>query len=132
VEAAMPDAPISWGEMVDKITILELKADRLADAAALANVRRELALLRALEPEPIGPLAELRARLAAVNARLWDVEDRLREKEAAGDFGLEFVELARSVYRSNDERAAIKREINLALGSSLIEEKSYAPYGKAP
>ncbi|HEY8003758.1 MAG TPA: DUF6165 family protein [Phenylobacterium sp.] len=128
----MPDAPISWGELVDKITILELKAERLGDAAALDNVRRELALLRALEPDPAGPLAGLRARLAAVNARLWEVEDRLREKETAADFGPEFVELARSVYLSNDERAAIKREINLALGSEIIEEKSYAPYGKPP
>lgn len=128
----MPDAPISWGELIDKITILELKAERVVDATARANVRRELALLRPLEPEPAGPLAELRVRLAGVNARLWDVEDRLREKEAASDFGPEFVELARSVYRCNDERAAIKREINLALGSSLVEEKSYSAHPRAP
>ena len=94
-------------------------------------MRRELARLLPLEPEPAGPLAELRVRLAGVNARLWDVEDRLREKEAASDFGPEFVELARSVYRCNDERAAIKREITLALGSSLVEEKSYSAYPRA-
>ena len=122
----MPEAPISWGELVDKITILELKAERIAAQPALANVQRELALLIALEPKPDARLAELRADLKAVNAHLWDIEDAIREQERAGDFGPAFVELARSVYRENDTRAAIKRAISLALGSELIEEKSYA------
>ena len=122
----MPDAPISWGELIDKLTILELKAARLSDPAALANVRRELAALAPLEAAAKDArLPALRAALAEVNAGLWDIEDRIREKEAAADFGAAFVELARSVYRQNDRRAALKREISLALGSDLIEEKSY-------
>ena len=122
----MPQAPVSWGELIDKLTILELKAARLSDPGALANVRRELAALEPLEAVAADPrLPALRAALMAVNAELWDIEDRLREREAASDFGAEFVELARSVYRQNDRRAALKREISLALGSDLIEEKSY-------
>jgi hypothetical protein len=122
----MPDAPISWGELIDKLTILELKAARLSDPAALANVRRELAALAPLEAAATDArLPALRAALMEVNAALWDIEDRIREKEAAADFAAEFVELARSVYRQNDRRAALKREISLALGSDLIEEKSY-------
>ena len=123
----MPLAPVSWGELLDKLTILELKAARLSDPAALANVRRELAALAPLEDvvaaEP--RLPALRAALAEVNAALWDIEDRIRDLEASSDFGAEFVELARAVYRQNDRRAALKREISLALGSDLIEEKSY-------
>jgi hypothetical protein len=122
----MPDAPISWGELIDKLTILELKAARLTGPAALANVRRELAALASLEAAANhARLPALRAALMEVNAALWDIEDRIREKEAACDFGAEFVALARSVYRQNDRRAALKREISLALGSDLIEEKSY-------
>lgn len=122
----MPHAPISWGELIDKLTILELKAARLSAPEALANVRRELAALTPLEAGISDPrLPPLRATLAEVNAALWDIEDRIREMEAAGDFGPEFVELARAVYRQNDRRAALKREISLALGSDLIEEKSY-------
>jgi hypothetical protein len=122
----MPDAPISWGELIDKLTILELKAARLSDPAALANVRRELAALAPLEAGAHDArLPTLRAALMEVNAALWDIEDRIREREAAADFGAAFVELARSVYRQNDRRAALKREISLALGSDLIEEKSY-------
>ncbi len=127
----MPEAPVSWGELIDKVTILEIKAARLTGEAALANVRRELAALRPVEAEAAGEprLAPLRAALAEVNATLWDIEDRIREKEAASDFGAEFVELARAVYRTNDRRAAIKREINRLLASDLVEEKSYADYG---
>jgi hypothetical protein len=127
----MPHAPISWGELIDKLTILELKAARLSDPAALANVRRELAALAPLEAAAGADprLPALRAALMEVNAALWDIEDRIREREAAGDFGAAFVEFARSVYRQNDRRAAIKREISLALGSDLIEEKSYAGRG---
>jgi hypothetical protein len=127
MELAMPDVPVSWGDLVDRITILQIKRERLTDAAAIANVSRELA---ALAPWDIALLADdslapLRAALVAVNQALWDIEDRIREKEASSDFGVEFVELARSVYKQNDRRAAIKRQINLALGSDLIEEKSY-------
>jgi hypothetical protein len=127
----MPDAPISWGELIDKLTILELKAARLSDPAALANVRRELAALAPLEAAAGADarLPALRAALMGVNAALWDIEDRIREREAAADFGAAFVELARAVYRQNDRRAALKRQISLALGSDLIEEKSYAGGG---
>jgi len=124
----MPDAPIAWGELFDKVTILEIKAERIAAPAALVNVRRELAALQAIEaaaPAADG-LATLKAELAAVNLALWDIEDAIRDHEQAGDFGDRFVALARSVYRENDKRAAIKRRINLLLGSDIVEEKSYA------
>jgi hypothetical protein len=124
--------PISPGELLDKITILRIKAARIADAAKLANVRRELERLEHTWRDTIGAaaqLAEHERALERVNAQLWDIEDRIRDKESAQSFDHEFVELARAVYISNDERAAIKRRINLALGSSLVEEKSYRPYG---
>jgi hypothetical protein len=120
--------PISPGELLDKLTILRLKAARIADPAKRANVARELALLEATWRAEIPDAAALReeeAALARVNAALWEVEDALREREAAQRFDAEFVSLARSVYRHNDERAAIKRRVNLRLGSALIEEKSY-------
>jgi hypothetical protein len=126
---AVPEIPVSWGELIDKITILEIKAERLTDPAALANVRRELAALAPYAPAADARLPALRAALAEVNAALWDIEDRIREKEAAADFGADFVELARAVYRQNDRRAALKRQISLTLGSDLIEEKSYAGPG---
>ncbi len=126
-----PHVPVSWGELLDKITILEIKRHRLRAAPAIANVERELAALRpaltVLTPEPAG-LSELRAALAAVNQRLWMIEDRIREKEAVQDFGADFVALARSVYRENDERGRIKRAINAVLGSGLVEEKQYSAY----
>jgi hypothetical protein len=131
--------PISAGELLDKLTILRIKSRRMQDAAKLTNVRRELAALERTCEQTLGaPLAQLSgaAQLAAeiaaleeVNAALWDIEDRIREHEAEGRFDAGFIELARAVYLRNDERAAIKRRINLALGSSLIEEKSYRPYG---
>jgi Family of unknown function (DUF6165) len=124
--------PISPGELLDKITILRIKAARLTDAAQLRNVRVELELLvRTWRDSGCAArsLAEDERALEAVNAQLWDIEDRIREKEAAQSFDAEFVELARSVYRSNDERAAIKRRISVRLGSRIVEEKSYAPYG---
>ncbi|HEY7929143.1 MAG TPA: DUF6165 family protein [Steroidobacteraceae bacterium] len=129
--------PISAGELLDKITILRIKGRRMQDAGKLANVRRELeALERTCEAalgEPAGgnagSVAEEIAALERVNAALWDIEDRIREHEAAGRFDAAFIELARAVYLRNDERAAIKRRINLALGSALMEEKSYRPYG---
>ena len=95
----MPVAPVSWGELIDKLTILELKAARLSEPDALANVRREWAALAPLEAAVHDPrLPPLRAALAEINGALWDIEDRLRELEAVSDFGAEFVELARAVY----------------------------------
>lgn len=123
--------PVSHGELIDKITILEIKAAHMRDAGKLANVNAELDLLnttwRADASSKID-IASERAQLKAVNEALWDIEDRIRLKEKAQAFDSEFVELARSVYFRNDERAAIKRAINLKLGSQLIEEKSYQDY----
>lgn len=121
----------SPGEFLDKLTILEIKSERMTDAAKLANVRRELELLRATwaaSPLAGRDVADRVAALKAVNESLWETEDRIRLKEAAKSFDAEFVELARTVYRTNDRRAAIKRELNLALGSDLLEEKSYEGY----
>lgn len=123
--------PISYGELLDKITILEIKQARLTDKAALANVSRELSvLLETSEPleQQHSDLPGLRARLREINEALWDIEDRIRAKEAQAEFGAEFVELARSVYRTNDQRSAVKREINAVLGSDLVEEKQYTAY----
>lgn len=124
------DLPL--GDVVDKVTILCIKQARIDDPAKLANVERELAVLRAAWvgaalPEMVG-LADYDG-LAEVNEKLWVVEDELREHERRGDFGPGFVRLARSVYHLNDGRAARKRAINVALGSDLVEEKSYADYG---
>src|SRR5512143_412130 len=121
----------SPGEFLDKLTILEIKAERISDPAKLANVRRELELLRATwaaSPLAGRDVSQLVARLRAVNESLWETEDRIRAHEAEGRFDAEFVALARSVYRDNDRRAAIKRELNLALGSDILEEKSYPGY----
>ncbi len=123
--------PVSPGEVLDKITILRIKSARIGDAAKLANVRRELELLErtwAASPYAAHDVRADSAALEAVNARLWDIEDRIREQERAGRFDAEFVALARAVYIENDERAAIKKRINLALGSAIVEEKSYAAY----
>jgi hypothetical protein len=123
--------PISCGELIDKITILEIKSERIRDAAKLANVRTELDLLDATwnrHPSARVDIRGERARLKAVNEALWDIEDRIRLKEKAQAFDAEFIELARAVYFRNDERAAVKREINLKLGSQLVEEKSYEDY----
>jgi hypothetical protein len=132
MSAAEIRVPISAGELLDKLTILRIKAARIADAEQLANVRRELALLEPIWRDATAGGADLREEerhLARVNAELWDVEDALREREAAQRFDAEFVALARSVYRHNDERAAIKRRVSAKLGSALIEEKSYRPGG---
>lgn len=123
--------PVSYGELIDKITILEIKSERMSDPAKLANVANELDALNrtwAADPAAAVDIADLRDRLRAVNEALWDIEDRIRLKEKAKAFDAEFIELARSVYIRNDERAALKREINLKLGSTLIEEKSYQDY----
>ncbi len=122
-----PMIPVSWGELLDKITILEIKVERLRDAAAAANAAGELALLRDIMGEPLG-VAGFRSALLAVNTRLWRIEDLIREKERAGDFGPGFIALARSVYRENDERGRIKQAVNRVLQSALVEEKQYAKY----
>ncbi|WP_426689181.1 DUF6165 family protein [Rhodanobacter ginsengiterrae] len=123
--------PVSYGELIDKITILEIKSRRINDDAKLANVRNELDLLNATWANDAAAQTDIsdeRARLLAVNELLWDIEDRIRLKERAQAFDAEFIELARAVYFRNDERAAFKREINLKLGSQLVEEKSYQDY----
>ncbi len=133
---SQPAAPpitveIAPGELIDKITILEIKFERITDTEKLCNVRVELDTLAAARHREISPsmqLDELTSQLKAVNASLWDIEDAIRDCERNKDFGPQFIELARSVYRSNDRRAALKRQINELLGSNLIEEKSYAEY----
>ena len=122
-------APVSPGELLDKITILRIKAERIDDLRKLGNVRRELALLEALQQQEGltgSALDQLASDLAAVNAQLWEVEDALRVCERENDFGPRFIALARSVYAANDRRAALKRAVNTLFGSALIEEKSYA------
>ncbi|HXY76586.1 MAG TPA: DUF6165 family protein [Steroidobacteraceae bacterium] len=123
--------PISPGELLDKITILRIKVARIEDAPKLANIKLELSLLEATWHESGAARHEIAAderALGAVNERLWDIEDLIRDKEAKQIFDREFIELARAVYHCNDERAALKKRINLALGSRIVEEKSYKPY----
>lgn len=123
--------PISPGELLDKITILRIKAVRISDPAKAGNVRLELGLLEKTWRESgcaTGANAADERALHDVNERLWDIEDRIREKEAVQTFDRDFIELARAVYVYNDERAAIKKRVNLALGSRIVEEKSYKPY----
>ena len=125
--------PISPGELIDKITILEIKSQRMTDAAKLHNVRTELSLLSGTWQASPFSATDIGAEwtgLREVNARLWDIEDRIRDKERDGLFDAEFIELARAVYVTNDERAALKKRINTRLGSALVEEKSYADYRK--
>ena len=125
------NAPISIGELIDKLTILEIKLDEIVDREKLDNVRREYETLLAATPSALlanSDLAELRERLKGVNAELWRIEDEIRLKERAQDFSDEFIALARAVYVVNDRRAALKREINRLSGSALVEEKSYAAY----
>jgi Family of unknown function (DUF6165) len=122
---------VSFGELIDKLTILEIKFERISDPAKRLNIERELAILNdawlrvGVDPEAI---AEMRAELRSINERLWEIEDRIRQKEADRSFDAGFVELARRVYRTNDERSVVKRAINDRLGSTLVEEKSYQPY----
>lgn len=123
--------PVSFGELLDKIAILQIKSERMTGEAKLANVRRELTALEKTwmaHPAAGTDIARLRAELKAVNERLWEIEDDIRLKEKAQSFDEGFVRLARSVYFQNDERARIKKEINLALGSAYVEEKSYQDY----
>ena len=125
-----PVVPISWGELIDKITILEIKDLKIDSITANKNIRKELKHLLDIAnlnnmPEEI---KSLKTELKNVNLRLWDVEDIIREKELAGEFDKAFIELARSVYRLNDVRAKTKQSINLILQSELVEEKSYKDF----
>ncbi|AOD15644.1 DUF6165 family protein [Xanthomonas fragariae] len=123
--------PVSFGELLDKIAILQIKSERISDPTKLTNVRNELSALETrwmAHPAAGHDIVRLRAELKAVNERLWVIEDDIRLKEQAQMFDDAFVQLARSVYIENDKRARIKKEINLALGSSYVEEKSYHDY----
>lgn len=123
-----PAVPVSWGELIDKLTILTIKHARIADEAARANVARERAVLETVAAPALARsgVTTLVAELTQVNEALWATEDDIRLCEARGDFGAEFVRLARAVYHTNDRRAALKRALNDVLGSELVEEKSYA------
>jgi Family of unknown function (DUF6165) len=125
-----PAVPASWGELIDKITILEIKSGRLKNPAALENVNKELKCLAPYGEAALhsAEILVLKKRLSQVNEALWEIEDKIRAKEARQEFDAEFIDLARSVYKQNDERAAIKQQINTALASDLVEEKSYHPY----
>ena len=122
---------VAPGELIDKITILEIKLKNIKDETKLTNVRREYEILMETFRENVEETSDLRAlidELQEANMRIWEIEDEIRDLERAGDFGDQFVAVARSVYRSNDRRAATKRKINELLNSVLIEEKSYAAY----
>ena len=123
--------PVSVGEVLDKITILQIKLAHISDAAKRVNIQNELdALLPVVASDAFSTdqMQGLMAELKAVNEVLWKIEDDIREKEAAKNFKAEFIRLARSVYKTNDKRAEIKKQINLATGSNLVEEKSYESY----
>jgi hypothetical protein len=126
-----PQAPISWGELFDKITILQIKLDNLTLKNALENVEQELKKLQSILiqycPKEM-EATQLEGELRQINQHLWDIEDKIRDKERNNSFDDEFIQLARSVYITNDERSRIKRKINDMFGSELIEEKSYAKY----
>ncbi len=122
---------VAPGEMIDKITILSIKSERMEDEAKLVNVRHELEILSTTRDKDIPgspELDELTAKLKTVNEALWKIEDDIRDCEAAKDYSQKFIDLARAVYVTNDERANLKREINMLLGSNIVEEKSYKPY----
>jgi hypothetical protein len=123
-----PHVPLSWGEVLDKITILEIKSERIEDAAKRANVVTELTALRAIAAPVLDEVSLLISQLRVINESLWEIEDNIRNKEAAASFDAEFIKLARAVYHTNDARAAVKRRINLELKSALVEEKNYMPY----
>lgn len=123
--------PISPGELLDKISILEIKGERIGDPHKRANVEREFDLLTGLWHAAALETAEItatRTELKSLNEQLWDIEDEIRDCEREGDFGPRFIELARAVYKTNDQRAAVKRRINEALRSTILEEKSYKEY----
>ena len=123
--------PVSPGEVLDKITILEIKSERMSDPAKLVNVRTELDLLRKTWADAIDEdevIRDLHRQLKEINESLWEIEDDIRDKERAKAFDDRFIELARSVYFTNDRRSVIKKELNLHLGSGIVEEKSYQDY----
>ncbi|MFL6620465.1 MAG: DUF6165 family protein [Povalibacter sp.] len=123
--------PISPGELIDKITILQIKSERMTDASKLANVRTELEALEKTWSDSPHSKHDIRSEwtaLKAINEKLWVIEDDIRDKERARSFDSQFIELARAVYVTNDERAAVKRQINTKLGSRIVEEKSYKEY----
>ncbi len=123
--------PVSFGELLDKISILQIKSERISDPAKLVNIRAELSALEKTwmaHPAGVKDIAKLRAELKDINEQLWDIEDNVRLKDKAGEFDDAFIALARSVYQKNDQRARIKKDINLALGSVYVEEKSYKDY----
>jgi len=123
--------PVSPGELIDKLTILEIKAANISDATKLANVNVELQLLQETWRASAFASANIDAewqQLREINKKLWDIEDEIRDKERERNFDQEFIELARAVYFTNDERAAVKKQINTKLGSKIVEEKSYAKY----
>ena len=126
-----PQVPISWGELFDKITILQIKLENLTSKNALENVEQELIKLQSILTQngsKTMKTIQLEGELRQTNQQLWDIEDKIRDKERTNSFGDEFIQLARSVYITNDERSRIKRKINELLGSELVEEKSYAEY----
>ena len=123
--------PVSPGELLDKITILEIKSERMADEDKLTNVRRELSLLNSTWNERVhadDTILRIHAEMKRINEALWEIEDDIRDKEKAREFDDRFIELARSVYVTNDKRAAAKKELNVYLGSEIVEEKSYQDY----
>jgi len=123
--------PVSPGEVLDKITILEIKSERMSEPEKLANVRLELGLLRekwSAAVEQDETVQRIHAQLKRINESLWEIEDDIRDKERLREFDARFIELARSVYFTNDKRAATKKELNLYLGSAIVEEKSYQDY----
>jgi type VI protein secretion system component VasK len=126
------NVPISPGELLDKITILEIKTERMDDPKKVANVKIELDLLEKVWQQSgfagDKTVSEKRTELKSINEKLWVVEDALRLKESKSEFDKEFIELARSVYFTNDHRARVKKEINIGVGSDLVEEKSYQDY----
>ena len=122
------NVPISVGELIDKITILEIKKDKLKNLK-LKNILKELSFLRAvLEKNSIFIPDEIYFQLKSINLKLWDIEDKIRIKEKNKEFDNEFIELARSVYLNNDRRSETKKELNIMLNSEIIEEKSYEKY----
>ena len=122
---------LSPGELIDKITILEIKLERITEMTKITNIRTELSLLTKVFTTKIkvsNKLTSLTLKLKSINEKLWVIEDQIRECERKNDFGQNFIDLARSVYFTNDERSATKREINQLLGSNIVEEKSYSEY----
>ena len=123
-----PMAPISWGELIDKITILEIKQIKISSSSALLNINKEITYLNEIlnnNPNIFETIEGLKEKLYIVNLNLWGIEDDIRHKELRQEFDLDFIELARSVYRLNDARAKLKASINVVLNSEIVEEKSY-------